>query len=64
MKADPLMKSHSSSTAIFWSTRIATPKPSHSCEKAIQNRHDYVPARVVLARALMNLENGRRRSPS
>jgi predicted Zn-dependent protease len=25
-------------------------------EKAIQNRHDYVPARVVLARALMNIE--------
>ena len=25
-------------------------------EKAIQNRHDYVPARVVLARALMNLK--------
>jgi hypothetical protein len=24
--------------------------------KAIENRHDYIPARVVLARALMNLE--------
>jgi Flp pilus assembly protein TadD len=25
-------------------------------KRAIENRHDYIPARVVLARALMNLE--------